>query len=393
MPSLTSTRTLYIPHYQVLDGLPHPPPHWLVQLFRQYGIGDVERIDIAPRNVQTESAEWADIGLSTDTDFMAFVHIDTHDADPEVLSIIDDPATSYQLDWGNDIAQSGLNFGSGYWIVLPSTSSGVLTHTAASYHPIEGDLDVGIVSLRRQASDPTAPPLAARSLITAPYATGCSIVMPSWQTCGLYRYDMLHGECNPFHPYADASGRVAYTESEFVILYGVDLGYIRFRVAPDAAPLQISMPPCTVYITTLLSGISDMDYYDLNDLIDLTTPLLNTLIGMAMQCPGVVDHPHAFVQSMMDPPRGFQNLDPDSETGTAIFDVQITIHECPIVVAQGLSHTVASLNALIRPHVDGGDYISFNVPSEISDVSRSAIPGPLDGHDSVIAPTSMAIPV
>jgi len=374
MQSSITTRTFYIPHYQLLDGVPHPPPHWLFQLFSQYGLGDVKRIDVAPRNVQTESAEWADIGLSADTDFMAFIHVDTQGADPEVLSIIDDPTTSFQLDWGNDIAHSGLNFGPGYWIVLPSTSSGVLTHASASYHPIEEDIDVGIVSIRRPAPDPTMPPLTARCLITSPYKAGCSLVMPSWPTCGMYRYDLFRGECNPFHPYADDVGRVAYTEYEFIMLYGAECGCTRFHDAPDAAPLQISIPPCTVYITTLLGRIYGMDYHDLNDLLDLATPLLNTLVGMATLCPGVVDHPRALVHHMMDPPRGFQNL--DSETGTAIFDVQITIRDCPIFVTQGLDHTVASLNALIQPYAPGGDHISFYVPNEISDGSHLTIPEP-----------------
>lgn len=377
MHSLTSSiRTLYIPHYKVLDGLPHPPPHWLFQLFSQYGLGDVECIDIVPRNVQTESAEWAAVGLSSDTDFMAFVHINIMRADNDVLSIIDDPTTSYQLDWGNDIARSGLNFGSGYWVVLPSTSSSVMTHTAASYHPIEEGLDVGIVSIRRQAPDHTTPPLIARCLITSPYAAGCSIVMPSWQTCGLYRYDLFCGECNPFHPYADRSGRVAYTESEFVMLYGVVLGNLHFSEAPDAAPLKISMPQCTAYIATMLNGVYGIDYLELTDLIDLTTPLLNTLIGISTQCPGVVGYPHASVHGVMEP---------DSETGAAIFDILITINDCPIIVAQGLSHTVATLNALIQPYTDGRDYISFYVPKHD--------PESLGGRDHVVAPTPMAIPV
>lgn len=361
----TSTRTLYIPHYQVLDGLPHPPPQWVFQLFEEYGLGDVQRVDIAPRNTQTESAEWANNGVNTETDFMAFIHIDASTSHNDVLEIVDDPSTTFQLDWGEEIhADTGTNFGSGYWIVLPSTSSGALTHAAASYHPIEGGLSEGIVTLRKEGGV-SSPPMTMRSLITDPYATGYNIVIPSTQNHGLYRYDLLNGAYNPLHPYADGNGHVAYTESEFVTQYGSEHGYARFRDAPDAATLQISMPHCGVNITTLFSNVPDLLYHDLNDMIDLATPILNSLISMASQGQYVGTPPHACVTAIMDPPRGYQILDHDAETGTAVFDVHIVVSECPIIIAHGLGQTIAVINALIRSYTNGSDHISFCIPGEI----------------------------
>ena len=221
--------------------------------------------------------------------------------------------------------------------------------------------------------------------------------MPSWATRGLYRYDVFGGEHNHFHPYADEHGRVAYTEAEFAGFYGPELGYDRFCDAPDAAPLQISQPCCPVHITTPGDRVEDLAYYDLNQLMDLATPLLNGLLRLCSECPCGAWGPRATVSVLMNPPQGLENLDPDSETGTAVFDVQIFVHECPLAIAQALGHTVKALNALIECYTNVRGHIAFYLPivvpvadppaADPADVAYSPSPSPTPHPLSVLQNT------
>jgi len=364
MQSPTSIRTFYIPHYAAINGMPNPPPHTLFNILPMYGLGEILRVDIAPRNVQTESADWMGNGLAENTDFMAFVHVDTTNADSDVISLIDDLVTSFQLDWGEAAIIDGCeDLGSGYWIVLPSTSSGRLTHASATFHPIEPEQTYGIVSLRRQNDDQSAL-IDHRCLLTSPYTAGSRAVLPSWVDNGVYRYDMFNGEHNLFHPYADSVGRVAYTESEFVAAYGHDLGQDRFRDAPHAAILQFAMPPRTVHITTTISGVYELSYYDIYLLDELATPILNALIGIALSCPGLVSPPQATTSIVMDPPRGWQRMDRELEDGTVIFDVHVIIDDCSSITYQALNHNVRLLNNLIGLYSQTEDHIMLDIVTD-----------------------------